>query len=74
MAALTLLWRWYGRNSPREHPSVTEEELAELGELNLSTAPPLTWTRLGRIVADRNVLLLTLSHASMNYLYYLLTN
>ena len=74
VAALTLLWRWYGRNSPREHPSVTEEELAELGELNLSTAPPLTWIRLGRIVADRNVLLLTLSYASMNYLYYLLTN
>lgn len=74
VAALTLLWRWYGRNSPREHPSVTEEELAELDELNLSTAPPLSWVRLGRIVADRNVLFLTLSYASMNYLFYLLTN
>jgi len=24
-------WAWYGRDTPREHPSVTEAELAELG-------------------------------------------
>jgi ACS family glucarate transporter-like MFS transporter len=73
-AALTLLWLWYGRNSPREHPSVTADELAELGELNLTSAPPLTWKRLGHIAADHNVLLLTVSYACMNYLYYLLTS
>ena len=73
-AALTVLWLWYGRNSPREHPSVTVDELAELGELNLTAAPPLNWKRLGRIAADRNVLLLTASYACMNYVYYLLTN
>lgn len=73
-AALTALWQWYGRNSPREHPSVTAEELGELGEWNRPAAAPLTWARLGGIVADRNVLLLTVSYACMNYLYYLLTN
>jgi ACS family glucarate transporter-like MFS transporter len=28
---LIALWAWYGRNTPREHPSVTAEELAEIG-------------------------------------------
>ena len=28
---LIALWGWYGRNTPREHPSVTAEELAEIG-------------------------------------------
>jgi ACS family glucarate transporter-like MFS transporter len=73
-AALTLLWLWYGRNSPREHKSVTVEELAELGELNLASAPPLNWKRMGRIAADRNVLLLTISYACMQYVFYLLTS
>ncbi len=73
-AALTLLWLWYGRNSPPEHKSVTAQELAELGELNTAQAPPMTWKRLGRVAADRNVLLLTISYTCMNYVFYLLTN
>lgn len=73
-AVLTVMWRWYGRDSPGEHPAVTMAELAELGPLNVNYAAPLTWARLGRIAGDRNVLLLTISYASMNYLYYLLTN
>jgi sugar phosphate permease len=73
-AALTLLWLWYGRNSPREHHSVTAKELAELGELSTTKAPPMTWKRLGRVAADRNVLLLTISYTCMNYVFYLLTN
>jgi predicted MFS family arabinose efflux permease len=28
---LILVWGWYGRNSPREHRSVSPEELAEIG-------------------------------------------
>ena len=26
------LWAWYGRNTPKEHPKVTAQELAELGD------------------------------------------
>ncbi len=73
-AALTLLWLWYGRNSPREHKSVTKEELAELGEPDPASAPHLSWKRLGRIAANRNVLLLTISYTCMNYVFFLLTN
>ena len=29
--SLIALWSWYGRNTPREHPSVTERELVEIG-------------------------------------------
>lgn len=71
-AALTLLWVWYGRNSPREHKSVTPEELAELDEVATDKPQPMTLKRLGRIAFDRNVLLLAISYASMNYLFYLL--
>jgi ACS family glucarate transporter-like MFS transporter len=73
-AALTLLWLWYGRNSPREHQSVTKEELAELGEPDPASAQPLSWKRLRRIAANRNVLLLTISYTCMNYVFFLLTN
>ncbi len=73
-AALTGLWLRYGRNTPREHQSVTPEELAELGEPNTTKAPPMSWKRLGRVAADRNVLLLTVSYTCMNYVFYLLTN
>jgi ACS family glucarate transporter-like MFS transporter len=71
--ALTLLWVWYGRNTPKEHPSVTPEELAEVGGAAVEAPQPMTLGRLGRIASDRNVLLLTASYTSMNYLFYLLS-
>lgn len=70
--ALTLLWVWYGRNSPKEHKAVTAEEIAELGEVASDKPAPMTLARLWRIARDRNVLLLTVSYTSMNYLFYLL--
>jgi ACS family glucarate transporter-like MFS transporter len=70
---MTLLWGWYGRNTPREHRAVTAEELAELGELASEQPAPMTWARLARIASDRNVLLLAFSYVCMNYVFYLLT-
>ena len=70
---MTVLWGWYGRNTPREHPGVSEEELAELGEVATEVRPPMTWQRLKRIASDRNVLLLAFSYMCMNYVFYLLT-
>lgn len=69
------LWGWYGRNTPAEHPSVTAEELAELGEDNAAQSQtPITWPRLGRLLANRSILLLTLSYVCMNYVFYLIAN
>jgi sugar phosphate permease len=73
VAVVTVGWGWYGRSTPREHRSVTEAELAELDSAQMEKPLPLTLRRLGRIVADRNVLLLSVSYLLMNYTFYLLT-
>jgi MFS transporter, ACS family, glucarate transporter len=73
-AVLTALWGWYGRNRPREHPSVTPAELAELGSLATEPKPPLTLKRFLKILSNRNILLLSASYLCMNYALYLLMN
>lgn len=73
--ALIALWGWYGRNSPREHPSVSAEELAEIGDQDISAVDSqITLSRLLRMFGDRNVLLLAISYLCMNYVFYLLSN
>jgi ACS family glucarate transporter-like MFS transporter len=73
VALLTVAWGWYGRNSPREHPRVTPEEILELGGGATDTAQPPTVRRLIKLLGDRNVLLLSLSYSCMNYTFYLLS-
>lgn len=72
--ALTLLWAWFARDTPREHPRVTPEELAEIAATAAEKPQPLTWRRLASIAADRDVLLLSVSYVCMNYVFYLLSN
>lgn len=68
-------WAWYGRNTPAEHPGVSQAELNELG------GPPrpaseysISWARLRAVLKNRDVLLLTLSYLCMNYVFYLIGN
>ncbi len=81
--ALVAAWARYARNSPAEHPGVTARELREIagGESRhaaAGTAPAQPaadgagsrW----RLLASRNVLLLTFSYLGMNYAFYLLGN
>ncbi|MDB6085859.1 MAG: hypothetical protein JWN43_3740 [Gammaproteobacteria bacterium] len=70
------LWGWYGRNTPREHPSVSERELAEIGTHNAAAAVPssITLKQLLRLFGNRNVLLLATSYLCLNYTFYLLSN
>jgi ACS family glucarate transporter-like MFS transporter len=73
--ALIVVWAWYGRNTPAEHPSVTPAELAELGADSVAQIQTtISWWRLGRLVSDRSMLLLTLSYIAMNYVFYLMAN
>ncbi|HWG70096.1 MAG TPA: MFS transporter [Steroidobacteraceae bacterium] len=72
---LIAIWAWYGRNSPREHPAVTAEELTTIGS---QYTPPVDSTinlkRLLTILKNRSVLLLAISYLCMNYSFYLLSN
>ena len=77
LPALLLIawWAWYGRNSPAEHPSVSAEELAELGaEPPASVDSAISWSRIWALMKNRDVLVLTASYLCMNYVYYLLAN
>ncbi len=68
-------WAWYARNSPREHPSVTAEELAELGKDPSAPPPPaVNWRRLRHLLSNRSIMLATFSYVCMNYVFYLLGN
>jgi len=73
--AVILVWAWYARNSPREHPSVTPAELAELGKDVETPAPAkVDWRRLRHLLANRSIVLATLSYICMNYVFYLISN
>jgi len=71
-----LLWAWYARDTPAEHPAVRAAELEELPPpepVELATRAPAEES-LWQVLLGRDVLLLTLSYMSMNYVYYLLSN
>jgi ACS family glucarate transporter-like MFS transporter len=80
---LIALWGWYGRNSPREHPSVSAQELAEIGtegalkdaaQGSVEPQSSISLRRLLHLVGNRSVLLLAVSYMCMNYTFYLLSN
>jgi len=71
---LIALWFWYGRDTPGEHPSVSREELAELGP---TSAPPdvsISFERVAAILRNRSIAIVTLSYMCMNYVFYLLAS
>ncbi|HTV96672.1 MAG TPA: MFS transporter [Steroidobacteraceae bacterium] len=67
------LWAWYGRNTPREHPAMSAQELEEIGSEPEPQAP-IGLRQLVPLVGNRNVLLLFISYMCMNYTFYLLAN
>jgi MFS transporter, ACS family, glucarate transporter len=72
---LISLWAWYGRNTPREHPSVTALELAEIGGQDIAPVDTkISARQLFGILTNRNVLLLAVSYLCLNYSFYLLSN
>src|ERR1700688_3511271 len=72
---LISVWAWYGRNTPREHPAVTPEELEEIGTLSAAAVDStISAKQLLNILKHRNVLLLGISYLCLNYSFYLLSN
>lgn len=45
-----LVWFWYFRNEPRDHPAITETELANLPVRSGSRHQPVPWLRLARFI------------------------
>lgn len=65
------LWWWYARDDPADHPSVNvaEADLIKTGHVAWEPGTPQypAWLR---VLKNRNTLLLTLSYASMNFVFY----
>jgi ACS family glucarate transporter-like MFS transporter len=73
--ALIVWWGFYARNTPAEHPGVSEAELAELGErAHAAGGQRISWPRVAALFRNRDLLLLTGSYVCLNYVYYLLAN
>ncbi len=71
---LVMLWKWYGRDTPAEHPRVSEAERAELkANATGHTAPGINRRDLLRVLGNRDILLLAISYTTMNYVFYLLS-
>jgi ACS family glucarate transporter-like MFS transporter len=72
---LIAIWAWYGRDAPREHPSVAAAELAEIGGQDIASVDTtISVKQVVNILTNRNVLLLAISYLCMNYSFYLLSN
>jgi ACS family glucarate transporter-like MFS transporter len=69
MFVLALLWVWYGRNTPAEHPAVTAAELEEIG-VPAAVHHEFSWRRVAGLLRNRDVLLLTFSYICANYVFY----
>lgn len=77
LPALLLIagWAWYGRNTPAEHPAVSATELSELDtHAQARVDDSISWRRIGTLLRNRDVLLLTGSYVCMNYVFYLIAN
>ncbi len=67
------LWWWYARDRPAEHRSINTAEVElissdhEVSEPTEGEAP--AWLR---VLKNRDILLLTLSYSSMNFVFYVL--
>jgi MFS family permease len=45
-----LVWWWYFRNDPREHPSIREADVAKLPRLRAGDKPAVPWLRLAAFI------------------------
>jgi MFS family permease len=76
-ALIGLLWAWYGKDQPAQHPAVNEAELSWIRAGEPPTPAPAPdgplETRPGgwALLRNRSLVLLTLSYAAIGYFEYL---
>ena len=73
MLVLAMLWTWYGRNTPAEHPSISAPELAEIGAC-AAIHHEFSWPRVGRLLLNRDALALTFAYICANYVFYFIAD
>jgi MFS transporter, ACS family, glucarate transporter len=67
-------WQYDARDRPAQHPAVGPDELAELvSEGSATREERVSWSRIGRVLVNSQVLIVTGSYFLMNYLFYLVT-
>jgi ACS family glucarate transporter-like MFS transporter len=65
------LWWWYSRDFPFEHPAANQAEIDLIAaNRELAVVPPVNPPGWVRILKNRDVLLLTLSYAASNFVFY----
>jgi MFS transporter, ACS family, glucarate transporter len=70
---ITAMWWWYGRDRPEEHSSVSHIELAEVqADGGVRETVHVSARDVGRVLRDRNIVLLTISYMFMSYVDYIL--
>jgi ACS family glucarate transporter-like MFS transporter len=69
-----VVWWQFGRDRPDEHPAVNPAERALIVAGRESSCRPPTPRAWRRLLANRETLLLMLSYASMNYVFYMFTD
>jgi ACS family glucarate transporter-like MFS transporter len=68
------LWWWYARDKPREHPSVSAQELAFIESGGIVKTEAIPQRSFRSVLKDRNVALLTLGYIFSNYVFYIFSN
>jgi ACS family glucarate transporter-like MFS transporter len=68
-------WWWLRfQDDPACHPGVSQAEIEEIGFNSLESDTPLfSLPRIWALLADRNLLLLSLSYGLMNFVFYLIS-
>lgn len=72
---LAAVWWWYARDRPSEHPAVSQAELQLINAGREAAAvqvpPPGAWRK---VLANKQILLLTASYFCSNYVFYFFFN
>ncbi|MDT8321991.1 MAG: MFS transporter [Xanthomonadales bacterium] len=71
------VWWWYARDNPAQHAAANEAEIELIQdgcELDLHSGDKGGRADWLRVLKNRDVLLLTLSYTSMNYVFYIVFN
>ena len=71
---LIVVWQWYARDRPSEHPGVGAAELAQVRRNRPGKAQGSMGLRLAlKLRHNRELMLITLSYFLTNYVFYLVT-